>query len=77
MLKIIIPESLAEKPPPPWDSDIGVGCWTSSVNCFTSVIWVRSSEGVTLTSFGLPQQASFKGFYMYTSDFVWNKVKMP
>ena len=36
MLKIMIPESLAENPPVTVTS--GVGYWTSSVNCFTSVI---------------------------------------
>ena len=41
-----------------------VSCLPSGVNYFIPVISVRASEGATHTSFEVPEQASFKGYFI-------------
>ena len=42
-----------------------VSCWPSGVNYFIPVISVRASQGATHTSFEVPEQASFKGYFIF------------
>ena len=50
---------------PPLAVTSSVSCWPSGVNYFIPVISVRASQGATHTSFEVPEQASFKGYFIF------------
>ena len=56
-----------QKSPPslPLAVTSSVSCWPSGVNYFIPVISVRASQGATHTSFEVPEQASFKGYFIF------------
>ena len=50
---------------PPQAVTSSVSCWPSGVNYFIPVISVRASQGATHTSFEVPEQASFKDYFIF------------